>query len=181
MKQQLNEQFVRMQKLAGIITENETNNPTSIKMINGFSKTGPMADLANYGVYDFSDGFLGSTGHGVSYYYTEDGQDSRKMGLIGNFESVKNKIANTTIESTDWDDNVGEDKKEEYFNKYSGAYIMDYSSDGFGAGDLMVVDPKTQTIELYSLPINEEGIFTLNFDKNLNIIPNPETEDYINV
>jgi hypothetical protein len=168
----------RLQQLAGILNEINVGKPSQIHKIE--YGDGPMRVLEDQDIFYFEDGFLGSTGHGASYYEHFIGDDAREIGLLGKKPWDAKNIAVSTIEADDWGDN---EAKNDFFREYNGYYLVYEMDEDKYAGNLMNINPKEETVTLYTLPIGiyDSGYtgYLLYFDDNLNIIINPEFEEYI--
>jgi hypothetical protein len=120
---------------------------------------------------------LGSTGHGVGYYYHDAGKDAREFA--GSFHEVENKLESITLDKDRWDEEENDPNViNEFFNKYKGTYIVHSNYDDINCGRIDV-DPSDQTITVYALPDNEDGNGLLQFSNNgLEVLAVPNLGDY---
>ena len=147
-----------------------------------------MKEIENLGLFDFSEGLLGSTGWGVNYYYYYKESNAIEGATIngvlvkwvGPFNQVKKNLISSTIDEENWENaqednpNINEKTKNEFFKKYKGIYIVhsDYDDTNCGRID---VDPSNQTITIYAAPDNSEGESLIQFSNDgseLTAVPN---------
>ena len=140
---------------------------------------GVMQVIQDLGLAYFDDGLLGSTNHGVGYYYDYEGENANDF--IGNFNDVKDKLQSKVIDKEDWedDDDINLNDITNFFKKYKGTYVIKSSYDNTNYSRIDV-DPVSQTVTIYALPLNNDGIDVVEFTNDgSQLILNPNTADYI--
>ncbi len=158
-----------------LLKEYNINKPMTTKVIEYGEDV--MKEIENLGLFDFSEGLLGSTNWGVGYYYHDEGKDARDFA--GPFIKVEDKLKSTTLDKEYWEgEEIDENVINDFFKKYKGTYIVhsDYDNTNCGRID---VDPSDQTITVYALPDNKEGNGLLQFSNNgLEVLVVPNLGDY---
>ncbi len=136
-----------------------------------------LSAIEDLGLTYFDDGLLGSTGHGVGYYYHDAGKNANEF--IGKFTDVEDKLRSRTIDKEYWEDNedVNEKAVDDFFRKYKGTHIIKGGDDtNYGRVDVNSAD---QTITIYALPLNADGIEVIEFNNNgTQLKLNPKVNDY---
>lgn len=164
-----------MIKLMDLLNEIKINQPAVTKVIEYGDDV--MLEIEKLGLFSFDEGLLGSTGHGVGYYYHDAGKDAREFA--GPFSKVENKLRFITLDKDRWDEEENDPNAiNKFFSKYKGTYIVhsDYDDTNCGRID---VDSSDQTITIYALPDNEDGEALLQFSNNgLEVLPVPNLADY---
>ena len=170
-----------MIKLMDLLNEYKINSPYKAKVIEYGDDV--MDEIEKLGIYDFGEGLLGSTGHGVNYYYYYNGFNAiegaiingEQVKWIGPFNQVKKNLMSTTLDKDRWDEEENNPNAiNEFFNKYKGIYVVhsDYDDTNCGRID---VNPSNQTITIYAAPDNKDGESLIQFSNDgseLTAVPN---------